>query len=296
MNKKKSIIYTVFLSFCFVLLTSNLVCSQSYDGNLVERSIVKQGGYTYQTVSMSRKGKRIKAKYFAAKSGGKSVYQRYMQWKKNYPNIILLSSGTYMDDCNPNTYTNPVGICIDNGVTVNKQVKKGTMDGLVVVYATGGIAVSDLTKGNLTLGGKSGTFDIRNGYDKETFIKWSEQQSATVFQTHLLAFKNKLSISSYNSSASKRERRFLAVCKDDNGVYKHVIIQCPEATTLYKGAKRTLAFLQTWQDLEVIFLINLDTGCQNALKVYDKNGKVDNRIRGVVDPSKAINLLVYYYE
>jgi hypothetical protein len=48
----------------------------------------------------------------------------------------------------------------------------------------------------------------------------------------------------------------------------------------------------------VTFVINLDTGGQNAFKVFSSSGKVDARkaFIGTTPLNQAANLLVYYFE
>ena len=168
----------------------------------------------YKIVTMSRENDRVKAKYFAARDfDGKSVYERYQVWKRNNPGVILLSSGTYTDN-----YFNPQGLTIDNGVVVNQNLIRDKMDALVIVYATGGIAVTDLRQGDLSVNGIPRRLNIRNSpYDLDDFIEWAKVQEATIFQTHLLVYKNEIKVNPANSSREKRERRFLAVGKGEDG-------------------------------------------------------------------------------
>lgn len=283
----------------FVMLFSILtLCSSirftTYDSNFVEISSVSDGGYTYNVVYMNRSGSgnRIKAKYFAAPNNS-SIPQRYLNFSSN-KNMIIVSSAGYMDN-----YGIPVGLTIDNGKLVNKNI--GSFDGLIIVYATGGIVATDLRNGDLTLQGggiASGRkFDIRNNWtDRNDFITWAQDQEATVFQTHLLAYKNQLSISS-NGSSEPRERRFLAVGKDkSSGDLCHVILNLPEYTSLYNGALRAKKFLNDTGNLEITFMINLDTGYQDVCFLYNKDGSVNKLIHGQKSLDYAVNLLAYYYE
>ncbi|WP_210466838.1 hypothetical protein [Rufibacter roseolus] len=287
------IVIVLALSTSFTIYKGNLL-KLGYDPQLVEISTVHYKNEQYNVIYMKRDGNRIKAKYFAASDfNGNNVYNRYKNWSTG-KNTVLVSSGTYMD----NNRT-PVGLTIDNGVLVNKALTND-FDGLVVVYATGGIAVSNLKNADLTLSGggidASKKFDLRNSaWDMQTFINWAKSQEATVFQTHLLVYKNKLAIYG-NSSTKSAERRFLAVGKDEDGKVVHVIVHCPAHATLYEGTKKTLDFLNNFKDMEVTFLINLDTGDQDVFKVYNKNGSVNNTIKGRLELEYAVNLLAYYYQ
>ncbi len=286
----------ILLAFIVMSFTAH---NAKYDDDYVQISTVKHGNHKYNIVYMQREAskKRIKAKYFAAKDfNGKLVPDRYKSWSFG-KNIICLTSGTYMSDCNASMAT-PVGLTIDNGVLVNKRVVD--FDGLVIVFATGGIVVANLEEKNLRVqGGRiSGMkLDIKgNSLHKTEFIKWCERNEATVFQTHLLVYKNKIKVSSVNSSSSKRERRFLAVGYDDDEQLVHCIVHFPEYTTLYNGTKKVLNFLNEFKEMEVEYMINLDTGCQNVFKLYNGDGSLNHSIKGERFINNAANLLVYYYQ
>jgi hypothetical protein len=242
-------------------------------------------------------GKKINAKYFAAKDlNGSSVPNRFYNWSKG-KNIICVTSGTYMDNYD-SKLARPVGLTVDNGIVVNKGI--ADFDGLVIVYATGGVVATNLKDKNLTVQGGSISgipLDIKgNAYHFNEFLKWCEENGATVFQTHLLVYKNTLKISSYNSSSKSQERRFLAVGNDAEGNLVHCIVHSPEYTTLYEGSKRALNFLNEFKEMDVMWMINLDTGVQDVFSLYDSDGKINPTIKGKLTVSEAINLLVYYYQ
>ena len=266
-----------------------------YDESFVEYESVDYKGEEYKMVWMIRSGKRIKAKYFAYETSGMSVASRYKQWKVG-KDIVMYTSGTYMDK-----NAELVGITIDNGYPLNQKVETTRMDGLAIVYATGGIAVSNIQNGDLNIsGGSAGngkSIDLTNARDQSIFIDWAKDQNATVFQTHLLAFKDELKFR-YNHATkdNKRERRFLAIGYDANRKIIHSIIHKEENYSLYEASKRILDFLQNKRGMEVIALLNLDTGVQDVCQVFNYDGSKNNLIKGKADISAAKNLLVYYYE
>ena len=290
----KKILFTFCLSF-FVILKSYAQYSKQY----VKTSTVKHKGFSYKVIYMDRglSGKKINAKYFAAKDlNGSSVPNRFYNWSKS-KNIICVTSGTYMNAYDSKVAL-PVGLTVDNGIVVNKQIEN--FDGLVIVYATGGIVATNLKDKNLTVqgGNISGIpLDIKgNSYHFNEFLKWCKEYEATVFQTHLLVYKNNLKISSFNSSLEPRERRFLAVGNDAEGNLVHCIVHSPEITTLYEGSKRALNFLNEFKEMNVMWMINLDTGFQDVFSLYDSDGKINSSIKGNKPVNEAINLLVYYYQ
>jgi len=271
--------------------------TQCYDPNYVEISNVSYKNETYSVVLMRREGNRIKAKYFAAADyNGNNVFQRYNNWSKSVANIILVSSGTYMD----NRQT-PVGLTIDNGIPVNQTLVHDKMDALTIVFATGGIVVSNLKDGDLSVGGgglnKKRKFNLRkSSIDLQDFMDWARSQEATVFQTHLLVYKNALTVSSYNSVTTPRERRFLAVGYDEDGKLVHVIVHCPQHSSIHDGAKKTLDFLNNFKDIKVTFMINLDTGAQDVFELNNSDCTKNDAIKGTQPLSTAVNLLSYYFQ
>ncbi len=267
----------------------------TYDANYIEISSVKYKEEQFNVIYMKREGNRVKAKYFAAADfNGNNVYKRYQKWVSG-KNVILVSSGTYMD------YDGvPVGLTIDNGVVVNKTLANN-FDGLVIVNANGGITVTNLKDGDLRLKGddvdSTKKYDLRkSAWDMQAFIKWAVSHEATVFQSHLLVYNNKLDIAFMNASNAIAPRRFLAIGKDEKGKIVHAIIQSSEYATLYNGSKKSLEFLNQFKDMEVSFMINLDTGDQDVFKLYEKDGSYNRMIKGEKDLSVAVNLLTYYFQ
>ncbi len=267
----------------------------AYDPRYIEISSVKYKDETFHVIYLKRDSNRVRAKYFAAADyNGNKVYQRYRKWSSG-KNVILVSSGTYMD------YDGiPVGLTVDNGVVVNKNLTKD-FDALVVINAAGNITVSNLKDGDLKL--KSGVadtakkYDLRkSAWDLQAFLKWTAAQEATVFQSHLLVYNNKLMVSFMNSSAGIAPRRFLAMGKDENGRPVHAIIQSTAYATLYNGTKKALDFLNGFKNMEVTSMINLDTGDQDVFKLYEKDGSYNNSIKGSKELDAAVNLLAYYFQ
>ncbi|MCX6188137.1 MAG: hypothetical protein NTW54_00760 [Bacteroidetes bacterium] len=293
--------HVIVLFSLFILTTSfhatkvHNTSRTGYDGNFVEISSVKYKDEQFNVIYMKREGNRVKAKYFAAADfNGNNVYKRYQKWVPG-KNVILVSSGTYMD------YDGiPVGLTIDNGVVVNKTLANN-FDGLVIVNVNGGITVTNLKDGDLQLKGTdvdtTRKYDLRkSAWDMQAFIKWAVSHEATVFQSHLLVYNNKFEIAFKNSSNAIAPRRFLAIGKDEKGKIVHAIIQSTEYATLYNGSKKSLDFLNQFKDMEVNFMINLDTGDQDVFKLYDRDGTYNRMIKGEKDLSVAVNLLTYYFQ
>ena len=271
----------------------------NYDREYVNISTVKHKGVDYKLIYMKRgeSQNRIKAKYFAAKDPYKGTFvpDRYINWKAN-KSVICVTSGTYMD-----SYIDPkpIGLTVDNGIVVNRTLEND-MDGLVIVYATGGIVATNIEDRDLVVqGGDIGGIQLNiknNTFHRTKFLEWCQQNEATVFQTHLLVYKNSLKIDASTSKPDKRERRFLVVGHDEDGNLVHCIIHSPEYTSLYDGANKVYNFLNSFREMNIVFMVNLDTGAQDVFTLFDEAGKERHDVKGHLQIEKAINLLVYYYE
>ncbi len=287
-----------FIFFCFVLGISSIY--GQFDTDLVETSIVTIDDSQLSYIKMSRAGQRVKVKYFASKEGyNQTVYERFTEWSKN-KNIIAISSGTYMDSWNL-AVAKPVGLCIDNGITVNRAIDLTRLDGLTVVYPSGGgggVAATNLKDGNLTVQGVTGQLNLRNAFDLQRFINWAETNKITVFQTHLLVFKNQIIVNPNQASKNRSERRFLAVGTNSNGQIFHYLINLTSANSIYEATEKVFRFLTKNEELNVTFMINLESGGQDNFRVYKSDGKFDARkeFSGRTMLKEAANLLVYYFE
>jgi hypothetical protein len=293
MNKR-----TVFL----LLFSAQLsVCFAQYP-NYVKIKTSSIDNEAFGIIKLLRKDNHVKVKYFAAKDAdGTSVYERYQKWAVN-KKVIAFSSGTYMNSCEFPSLASPIGLCIDQGNVVNSNLLRDKLDALAIVYATGGMVATNLVDGNLkiTYPDKSTkTVDIRNdAYGKIEFIKWATDEEATVFQAHLFVYEDKLKLGT-NADATMATRRFLAVCKEANDQIAHYVINLPTEATLYKGATKAFRILKELEEVkQIVFMINLDTGCQNVFNAFDEAGGQHSNplLKGDRPINSAINLLAYYYE
>jgi len=295
------------MKYCILIMLAVLAPRRvtipfSYDKTLVEISTLTVKKEPYGIVKLKKIGSKIKIKYFAFKSNNGTAGQRYAAWAKNR-NIVAYSSGTYMDHCNARI-ASPVGLCIDQGITVNANLSKDGLDGLVIVRATGSMVATNLKDGDLSVaypGGKTSKLNIRDvAYDMEEFKNWAKDNEATVFQTHLFVYKNQFLVNA-NSKPTLAQRRFLAMGTLANGDVVYYIINLSTPATLLAGAQKAFNYLQEIESVkEVGFLLNLDTGCQDIFKLFDPMGQefVDRAFQGDhrIELSNASNVLAFYYE
>lgn len=310
---RKKLLFVCFSALFLLSFSNNLFQKQNYDPKLVQTKTLKlkvlgqsdpNVKEPYAILKMSRKGDRVKVHYFAAKSyDGTSVGLRYNKWSAN-KNTIAISSGTYMDKCDA-TIAKPMGLCIDDGNVVNNKLES-SYGGIIVVYATGGMVASAIEKGDLNITNSKThaklTIDVRNQFQKQSFLEWAKEEKATVFQTHLFVYKDSMRIiENPNELVKNAPRRFLAVCKEEDGSVSHYIVNLPTASTLYEGVRKAKDYLKNIEDVaQIVFMINLDTGCQNFFNIYNPNGNIKQETNFNGDMkltvNQAANLLAYYFE
>ena len=291
---KKQFAILALMSFFFT------VSFAQYDESYVDTKTATIDGDAVNMIIMNRKGGRVKIKYFASRENGKLVYERYQEWAKN-KQIIAYSSGTYMNSCDNPRIATPIGVCFDDGKLVNQNVKD-KMDGLAIVYATGGIVTSNLKEGNLSVTNsstnQSSILNLRNAFDFSSFKNWASNEGATVFQTHLLYYKDNIAVGT-NGSVVPRERRILAACKDENNNLVYCLVNLAGNNTLYEATQKISDYLIKKEYFEnIIFMINLDTGCQNVFQANKPNGSLltGDGWSGLTPINNASNLIVFYYE
>lgn len=271
-------------------------CTSSFNGDV--KTYTMYDGYydAGHAIWISRKNKRAKAKYFAHKQDGNYVHTRYAYWRRDgKKKVILKSSGAYATGWNGAHV--PVGVTVDNGVIVNRNYSK-KMDGLVIIYATGGIAVSNIEDGDLYLKSLGGKVDIRNRRDLTRFLNWAVKEKATVFQMHLMAYKDALKVGKHNSSTATARRKLLALTKSRSGELFHCIFYFKNYEyKLYDATEKVLGLLHD-KRMEVVAMINLDTGGFDILNTG--GGATDcagNDVWGTNDNyDDMTNLLTYEYD
>lgn len=266
-----------------------------YQPNQAEFGIFQFEKEKYGVVKMSNKNNSLKVKYFAFKYNNKTISKRYHEWQLN-KNIICFSSAAYMDGPNEKI-AKPKGLCIDQGRIINNNLIKGELDGLVMVYPSGKMAVHNLKNGSIQYDkgdGKQSKVDPSNIFQMTRFIEWAKEQEITIFQTHLFYHKNQNLI--VQSNGKLAARRFLAVGKDETGELKYYIINAKQRLTLSAAAEKTVRYLRSFENLSSIeYLINLDTGGQDIFSVNDNTGRKTNypELKGETEINLAVNLIVF---
>lgn len=261
-----------------------------YNGKVKIYSLTRKDSNAGYSIWLYRTGKNVKAKYFAFTQNGKSIYQRYLEWKRG-KQIISYCAGPYTSQ----DYRVPQGLTIDDGNLVNRNIDED-LDGLIIVERVGGVRVADLEKPSsqcIYLVSIDRSLNPRNSSEeKNTFIKWARDQRATVFQTNLMYFKNEKMFKDVSATANRR----IFVLGIDNGEVVHIIFNITNDVSLTKISKEIYNYLNNRNNFKVIGILNFDTGMYNIFQVFNEDGSEDSNLRGTTSVSNAQNLMVYYYD
>ncbi len=270
-------------------------CASYFNDEVTTYEVHDEYDEVGSAIFINRRSRRAKAKYFAHKKDNVVVHDRYSTWRSG-KSVFLISSGAYATGLKGRD--KPVGLTMDEGEMVNEKVDSD-MDGLVIVEAVGGVRVTDITEGNLYLQSLNRRVDVRDLLDREEFINWATTNQATVFQTHLLIYRNQLKVDHANSSRSTAYRRVLILGQGADGDIYHGLVYLRKNYRLYVATQAIKQVVNDDLNMEIIAAVNLDTG---ACDVFSSGEGVRNCEGGYFtasnnDQREALtNMLAYYYE
>ena len=140
---------------------------QGWDRNLVDIFTNQPyNGDHFDYIVMKREGNRVKTKYFARNYT--SVEADYNQFAKG-KGIVCYAAAGYLTG----NFDRVENLTIVNVNILERNIPKDRFDALVIIYASGGVVVSDLRRGNLKLQGGNAPdrpLDIRNNsFDRQIF-------------------------------------------------------------------------------------------------------------------------------
>ena len=243
-----------------------------------------------------KKNDAVRVKYFLSPTSNEpSVYNDFLKWSKNRK-LLFMCNASYV-----NEMMDPVGLAIQNGVCINRQVLS-SLSAVAISDLNGAFSISNL---NNVLLPTSGTtvhqpFNLLDTYSKVKFINELTRLNCTAFQTHLLLQDNSIVIgndSGGDLDNMKRERRILALCEMIDGSTSHFFINVDFPYTLFDVTSEFKSVLLSKVGVAKInYMINLDTGFRDFIRVYEENGSFKHEISGGKDISGALNLLVYYMD
>lgn len=272
------------------MLFSLLICWSTM-GHTQKRPIQYHGG-AYQVYTLKENGMQFKLFDFAigntgvrAMYFGKNGKRGYDTWRRQTrPSIMCYLAVGFSKEFEQNQP--PLGLCIDQGNTLNRALDP-VMDGLVSISRDGHLSAIDIDREQA-----QGRYNLRNARDKANFLSRISQNKSSVFQTQLMYSASEGSKMGELKHGKRASRRFLAICRDQQGQMHHIIVDLVASVHLNHAASNALAALQK-KGYEVEYLLNQDTGARNIMTAYDQRGK--KIYSAPVDISKATQLLVYYW-
>lgn len=261
----------IIIVFCFVQISFaqlKLEEQPSIHGKKVKIYKVsdnaKELGYS---LWMNKSKNAFKTKYFLDKD-------KFNAWKQG-KTLVSICSAAFVKG------GRPIGLAIDDGKKITSKVDY-RMDALVVAH-NDSISVLDLQQGNLRKMSK----------DYYSFLSWAESEKASVFQTQLLIHEN--SLRTINNSKRHAERRLLVLARDKNGDELHIIFNIARPVTLHEISKNILDYFEK-TGVHIIALLNLDTGANDFIQVYNEKGDILPSFKGGRNASEITDLIVYYVE
>lgn len=228
----------------------------------------------------------INAKYFAYNAN--SQFQNLQTTNK----IIFAAAGGYSTDIG-NGSIKPDGFTVQEGNMVNPVILHDRH--ALVMFTDGGIRLLNLNSDKIILPNND---EIESpltsilAYSK--LLKWSAENKATIFQTHLLAFSDSLLINPNKAKIGDRERRILAIVRDiKNQTVYHALFDITVQYDLATASQEIFNII-TSRGFKVEGIVNLDTGTYNIFNIFDERGTLLSNPIGPVKIQDATNLIVYY--
>lgn len=242
----------------------------------------KTGKPLGQTMFLPRP--EIKASYVAH-----DVMQRYETAARR----LVVMAGGFTND-----YQQPEGLTVDNGMLVNAVIMPDR-DGLVLVERNGGIRVVDLDRTEILLPSAEGqTRKLKNPRNNllayAELLAWCRTEAVTAFQTQLLAYGHQMRVDASKAPNTLAERRMLALVRTPQNQVLHVVFNLHVPHSL-AGASLDAFRMLEYRNLKVEALLNMDTGGQDVLQVFDDQGNLIPGIQGQRRVDEATNLLMYQY-
>ncbi len=260
-----------------------------WDTNYVKMFTENYETEQFKIIKLNRSSKKIKTKILSSSTTNKNSQIQY--FNKLHTLCFVTSFKTS-------------GLLIDKGVVVSSQLDL-SKNGLLINFRSGGLAVSDVSSGNLKLSGApfnpNKSYDLSKTYDLDVYKKWCSNTEASSFQTDLLAWDNTLLNFSKNSKSQNAENilatyRFLAIGYSPDGTVLYQIIDYPSKQPIYYCADVLLKYLHEAKKNRVIALLNLDITSTNFCKTFDKNGEELDFINAQDEIRDDDNLLLFYFE
>jgi len=206
----------------------------------------------------------------------------------------MYTSGGYVD------YNNfPVGLTIEHGILVNKNLER--FNGLVGKTINNFVHIYDLSEKfiDIMFYSYKNKCDLKNVADFKEFIGGMSDCESSIFQTHLLYYKDVNFVDSIGANKSRRNRLFLAKVKSTTTNLEQLVVIDLKDTygTLKECVTFTLNVLQDERRNKIEWIINLDGGydyCLNVFNLESQQSIIQKRSKKEL--CEQGQLLVYFYE
>lgn len=226
----------------------------------------------------------VKATYFAL-----SANVQYNNFKGSN-SVVLATSGGYTTNLTEQI-VRPDGFTVEGGKLSNAVILHDRQG--LVMFSNGSIRMFNLKDSIRLPSGERLESPLKNIMTYSRLLQWCKENSATVFQTHLLAFSDSVMITD-KAKKEARERRILALfSKPGSEEIFHAIFDLRQPLDLYTAATEIFKIISS-RGYRVEGIANLDTGNYNILNVFDESGALIQDLNGPVDANTATNLIVYY--
>ena len=222
---------------------------------------------------------QTKVNYFSA---GDAVGD-YIEWAKHHQPLALFSGG-YEDE------GRPIGLTLNRGVVVSRSLE-ADMDALILIYPSGRLEILDIGS-CFSLPDQDTTRQFclhKSAIDRRDFLQWASLEGITAFQSHLLAYGNKLRITA-EASPKLAKRRILMTTRKGSDSY-YAVVDMEQASDLFAVSH---LLMKSLPEHEILTMVNLDVGVNDILHIYHARGRELSEPRqGKV--LRAVNLMVLYY-
>ena len=239
--------------------------SNDFDINLYQISLE---GQEYGAAIWAE-SEKIGAKYLVFNN----PFERTQEWGDSGKTIFVTCAGNYATGENN---SKSEGLTFEDGRVINRILVR-SLDALVLINGQGNFDIYDIRNEPVDVDGDE--LKLHNPIYRQSFIDWVEADNLSVFQTHLLVSDGQLRLNSQRTNDREAHRRFLAQIQDNNTLYT-VLVNIPQNITLGQATEDMLAYFRDYKKVELIKLINLDTGFYDILEVHDADGNKLNIIEG----------------
>ncbi|MEM9986843.1 MAG: hypothetical protein AAF804_17250, partial [Bacteroidota bacterium] len=197
----------------------------SYYGGQYRVYVLTHQGMAFKCFDFDLDGGRIELAYL-----GQAAGTRLAEWQKRKGEPLCYLAAGFARDYESGQ---PLGASIEQGKVINRQFDP-KMDGLMCISSSGRRARSEVE-----------VMTTAHGYKQiqSELIRKMVKARGSLLQTQLLYAQGTEFKPGPRKYGKKASRRFLAICKDQQGNTHHVIMDLVKASHLNDAAQKSLAAL-----------------------------------------------------